>query len=169
MNSTEETRRSRLKDWFSSRSIPAKEKSYISQLLNGKAPFGEKAARRLEHTYGMGDLYLDTPEATTPVRETTAPYLVHPSVVSERPDIDDHQADMERFFSTLEVLCASMQSVPSAVLESIVRAMREKTDTPLGGSRKTTEAFERTGTAEPEITPTQEERRADRGDDTEQA
>ena len=29
--------------------------------MNGKASFGEKAARRLEQNYGMGDKYLDTP------------------------------------------------------------------------------------------------------------
>lgn len=54
-------RRIKLKEWFSSRSIPSDEKSYISQLINGKGSFGEKAARRLETSYGMGDRYLDTP------------------------------------------------------------------------------------------------------------
>lgn len=56
-----ENRRSRLKLWFSSRAIPEREKSYLSQLLNGKASFGEKAARRLERDYRMGDGYLDIP------------------------------------------------------------------------------------------------------------
>lgn len=59
MNKTE-TRRSRLRDWFASRSLPEKEKSYLSQLINGKASFGEKAARRLERDYGMADGYLDS-------------------------------------------------------------------------------------------------------------
>ncbi|PXW40605.1 peptidase S24-like protein [Erwinia sp. AG740] len=54
-----EIRRTRLKEWFSERTIPEKEKSYISQLLNGKAAFGEKAARRLERDYGMPSGYLD--------------------------------------------------------------------------------------------------------------
>lgn len=54
-----EIRRKRLAEWFENRSIPAKEKSYISQLLRGKAPFGEKAARRLEQSYGMDPFYLE--------------------------------------------------------------------------------------------------------------
>lgn len=54
-------RRARLRLWFSDRSVPANEKSYISQLMNGKAPFGEKAARRLENDYQMGSGYLDVP------------------------------------------------------------------------------------------------------------
>ncbi|MEI7002762.1 phage repressor protein [Pectobacterium parmentieri] len=56
---TKEIRRIRLKEWFSGRTIPEEEKSYISQLINGKASFGEKAARRLEHDYGMPIGYLD--------------------------------------------------------------------------------------------------------------
>lgn len=58
-----EIRREKLRLWFSTRSLPVKrsEKSYISQLLHGKSSFGEKAARRLEATHGMGYGYLDTP------------------------------------------------------------------------------------------------------------
>ncbi|MBH3155877.1 helix-turn-helix transcriptional regulator [Serratia ureilytica] len=54
-----ENRRERLKAWFSERTIPAKEKSYLSQLMTGKASFGEKAARRLEQSYGMPSGFLD--------------------------------------------------------------------------------------------------------------
>ncbi|WP_252979663.1 S24 family peptidase [Burkholderia glumae] len=54
-------RRARLRLWFENRTIPPKEKSYLSQLLGGSAPFGERAARRLEADYGMGAGYLDTP------------------------------------------------------------------------------------------------------------
>ena len=54
-----DVRRERLRAWYSSRSIPGHEKSYISQLLSGKSSFGEKAARRLERQYGMPHLYLD--------------------------------------------------------------------------------------------------------------
>lgn len=54
-----DNRRIKLKEWFSARSIPEGEKSYISQLINGKASFGEKAARRLEATYGMPAKFLD--------------------------------------------------------------------------------------------------------------
>ena len=54
-------RRRRLREWFSERPIPEKEKSYLSQLMNGKASFGERAARRLEVAYGMPVSYLDKP------------------------------------------------------------------------------------------------------------
>lgn len=58
------TRAARLRQWFAARVIPAKEKSYLSQLMNGTAAaFGEKAARRLELTYGMTDGFLDVPLA----------------------------------------------------------------------------------------------------------
>lgn len=56
-----EIRRERLRQWFANRTLPEKEKSYLSQLISGKASFGERAARRLEHDYGMGDGYLDQP------------------------------------------------------------------------------------------------------------
>lgn len=54
-----EIRRARLREWFADRSLPPKEKSYLSQLMSGTASFGEKAARRLEADLGMGDGYLD--------------------------------------------------------------------------------------------------------------
>lgn len=54
-----EIRRSRLREWFANRSVPPKEKSYLSQLMNGTASFGERAARRLETDLGMGAGYLD--------------------------------------------------------------------------------------------------------------
>lgn len=60
-----DTRRLRLKEWFADRAFPEKEKSYLSQLISGKASFGEKAARRLEKDYGMGDEYLDKVDAPT--------------------------------------------------------------------------------------------------------
>jgi hypothetical protein len=52
-------RRAQLKKWFEQRTIPPKEKSYLSQLMTGTASFGERAARRLEADYGMGAGYLD--------------------------------------------------------------------------------------------------------------
>ena len=64
-------RRARLKEWFADRSFPEKEKSYLSQLINGKASFGEKAARRLETDYGMGSKYLD--QVFTPVVDAESP------------------------------------------------------------------------------------------------
>jgi signal peptidase I len=54
-----EHRRARLSLWFSDKKIPPEEKSYISQLIGGKASFGEKAARRIEMTYSMPNGYLD--------------------------------------------------------------------------------------------------------------
>lgn len=56
-----EIRQKRLKEWFENRTVPQKESSYISQLVGGRASFGEKAARRLEGTYDMPPMYLDEP------------------------------------------------------------------------------------------------------------
>ncbi|CAI2535462.1 S24 family peptidase [Serratia ficaria] len=58
MNTTE-NRRERLKAWFADKTLPTNEKSYLSQLMTGKASFGERAARRLEKTYGMPTGFLD--------------------------------------------------------------------------------------------------------------
>lgn len=89
-----ENRRARLREWFSTRSVPPKEKSYLSQLMSGKAPFGEKAARRLETDYLMGDKYLDQPAGLSPSSCTkleskgaeSGPLLIglsdHPDLVS---------------------------------------------------------------------------------------
>jgi hypothetical protein len=55
-------RRLNLKNWLANNEVPQKEKSYFSQLVNGGASFGEKAARRLESQYKMGVGYLDTPQ-----------------------------------------------------------------------------------------------------------
>lgn len=48
-----ETRRKRLQEWFENRTLPAKDKSYISQIITGKSSLGEKGAARLEREYGM--------------------------------------------------------------------------------------------------------------------
>jgi len=62
----QEIRRQRLREWLKDRSAPAKEKSYFSQLLGGSS-FGERAARRLERDYGMGEGFLDIePNSATP-------------------------------------------------------------------------------------------------------
>lgn len=52
-------RRRRLAEWFSG-GYPEDEKSYISQLINGKGSFGSKAARRLEEDYKMPKMFLDS-------------------------------------------------------------------------------------------------------------
>ncbi|EGY28714.1 putative repressor protein [Candidatus Regiella insecticola 5.15] len=56
-----EIRRQRLKEWFKNRFLPGREKSYFSQLITGKAAFGERAARRIERSYGMQTGSLDVP------------------------------------------------------------------------------------------------------------
>ncbi len=54
-------RRARLRQWFENRTLPHEEKSYLSQLMGGRASFGERAARRLERDYGMDPGFLDLP------------------------------------------------------------------------------------------------------------
>lgn len=66
----QEIRRAKLRQWFSARSVPTREKSYISQLLKDGNPFGERAARRLENTYGMGHMFLDTLESEDAGRQS---------------------------------------------------------------------------------------------------
>lgn len=65
-----EIRRENLREWFANRSLPEKDKSYISQVLNGRTTFGERAARRLERDYGMGENYLDTVHSGLPLAQT---------------------------------------------------------------------------------------------------
>jgi len=55
-----ENRRKRLCKWFADKPIPQKEKSFLSQLMGGKASFGEKAARRIKRDYSMPFGYLDS-------------------------------------------------------------------------------------------------------------
>lgn len=55
-----EIRINNLKEWFKNRTLPLKDKSLISQLMSGRASFGEKVSRRLEAEYGMGEGYLDS-------------------------------------------------------------------------------------------------------------
>ncbi len=58
---TTDIRRQNLRRWLETHPAPSREKSYFSQLATGVASFGEKAARRLESEYKMGDGYLDRP------------------------------------------------------------------------------------------------------------
>jgi transcriptional regulator with XRE-family HTH domain len=62
-----EIRRARLRQWFTGKKLPEKEKSYLSQLLSGKASFGERAAGRLEREYGMDEGYLSKPLSADPL------------------------------------------------------------------------------------------------------
>lgn len=62
MNKSElkEIRIENLKKFFEDKTLPTKDKSLLSQLMSGKASFGEKVSRRLEEDYGMGRYYLDS-------------------------------------------------------------------------------------------------------------
>ena len=64
LTSINQIRRNNLKKWLAVRGIPAVEKSYFSQLINGKASFGEKAARRIELEYGLPINSLDSRTAS---------------------------------------------------------------------------------------------------------
>lgn len=70
----QDIRRANLRHWTGAHGVPNKEKSYFSQLLGG-ASFGERAARRLEADYGMGDRYLDQPLPDLKADATSAPDL----------------------------------------------------------------------------------------------
>lgn len=59
MDSIQKIRVDNLRLFFATHPIPKEEKSLISQLLNGKASFGEKLARRLERDLGMITMSLD--------------------------------------------------------------------------------------------------------------
>lgn len=64
-NAITKVRRENLKKWFSNKTVPEKDRSFVSQLISGKTPsFGEKAARRLENENNMPPFYLDTPQST---------------------------------------------------------------------------------------------------------
>jgi hypothetical protein len=54
-----EIRRENLRAWVATHGVPSGERSYFSQLLGGSGSFGERAARRLEEKYKMGDGFLD--------------------------------------------------------------------------------------------------------------
>ncbi|WP_175692683.1 hypothetical protein [Burkholderia ambifaria] len=68
----QDIRRANLRRWTEQHGVPSKEKSYFSQLLGGTS-FGERAARRLEAEYGMGDGYLDLPTDEIEERNAAAP------------------------------------------------------------------------------------------------
>ncbi|SPY31993.1 Putative phage repressor protein phage associated protein [Neisseria gonorrhoeae] len=75
-----------LKRFFENKKLPVKDKSLLSQLMSGKASFGEKVSRRLEEEYGMGSLYLDSVSERTNAR----PHQPRPAARSQRhPPPDD--------------------------------------------------------------------------------
>ncbi|WP_241076303.1 S24 family peptidase [Achromobacter insuavis] len=64
--SIQDTRRANLRAWVQQHGSPAKEKSYFSQILSGTSPIGERAARRLERDYRMGEGFLDAERTAAP-------------------------------------------------------------------------------------------------------
>lgn len=100
-------RRNKLRLWFSGKPIPEPEKSYISQLINGKASFGEKAARRLEKTYKMPNKYLDEDEQS--------PAIDLSNVSIEKLEFIKRVADMnnDEFRATAELFNAADKLVKS--------------------------------------------------------
>lgn len=86
--STKEIRIANLRKWLANNATPAKEKSYFSQLLSGEAPFGERAARRLESQYKMGDGFLDAPVHDDPPQPPkSTEYLLNYHVTLEEAQI----------------------------------------------------------------------------------
>ncbi|ECF2938629.1 hypothetical protein E2G14_07005 [Salmonella enterica subsp. enterica serovar Reading] len=99
-------RQQRLKVWFTGRQIPRAESSYISQLMTGRASFGEKAARRLEKDYEMPEGYLDEPFSVSQ-EETKA-------------------AELLRFdFRQLKLLELA-DELPDSDVDEIIKQMEEK-------------------------------------------
>lgn len=73
-----ETRQRKLAEWIKHDERPVRnQKSYISQLLGGKASFGEKAARNMEQRYGMPDYYLDGATDVTILDEALLEWIVN--------------------------------------------------------------------------------------------
>ncbi|KUZ70696.1 hypothetical protein WI38_32760 [Burkholderia ubonensis] len=114
----QEIRRTKLKEWAQKHGVPAREKSYFSQLMNGTASFGERAARRIERDYGMPTGLLDgrdalaqsrAPDAKVPeenrtegIDATSEMELAIGRLV--RAVADRSPAEIERIASALEVL-----------------------------------------------------------------
>lgn len=73
MNKTD-IRREQLRKWFE-KGLPPKDKSYFSQVINGKASFGEKAVRRVEVEYNMPLGYLDDEGAKPSVARDGWPFI----------------------------------------------------------------------------------------------
>lgn len=110
----QEIRRKRLQDWFEGKSLPSKEKSYLSQLINGKASFGERAARRIEQTYGMGADYLDRDYDSTYQQKPAPAIPAGASVVAyDNPDeLDpDRYVWIDRYDINLSAGCGNIQWV----------------------------------------------------------
>lgn len=73
--SLQKARRENLKVWLDENPVPKAEKSYFSQLIAGTAPFGEKAARRIEQDYGIPRGFLDFDSVVRPALPASDPRL----------------------------------------------------------------------------------------------
>lgn len=76
-----DVRRLRLKTWLDGRKLPPREKSYFHQLLNGTSSFGERAARRIEAEYDLGNGYLDAMECASTVGETDQEKIIRAQLI----------------------------------------------------------------------------------------
>jgi hypothetical protein len=110
----QDVRRANLLKWTQSHSVPPKEKSYFSQLLGG-ASFGERAARRLERDYGMGDGELDR----TSDDVTVDAHGKHGPGVSLLLKVVEGRDDREimRIAQALKVLLGASEHCTDAVLD----------------------------------------------------
>jgi hypothetical protein len=113
-------RRSRLRAWLDTHPTPSREKSYFSQLVNGTASFGEKAARRIEHQYGMAPGYLDNAEgisgATVGFREKTPA-----SPLPDHGAVEDH-------VETIKGLLPRLTETQKAEIAATMQSMADKND-----------------------------------------
>ncbi|WP_308028579.1 S24 family peptidase [Neisseria bergeri] len=102
MNKSElkEIRIENLKKFFEDKTLPTKDKSLLSQLMSGKASFGEKVSRRLEEDYGMGSYYLDS-TPNSPIGSD-----------------DDYQIRFERL--NIEAACGNgIENLPAEVVDYV--------------------------------------------------
>lgn len=87
-------RRAQLKKFFENRTLPVKEKSYLSQLIGGTGSFGAKAARRLEKTYGMGEYFLERQDDVgAPPSLAVAPESLEVQAARLLAEMPDYLAD----------------------------------------------------------------------------
>jgi hypothetical protein len=99
-----EARRKNLRHWFQHKTLPTEEKSYLSQLMGGKASFGEKAARRIELTYGMPVGFLDR-------LNSSEGELLSPKVELSRRD---------------EILLELFHELPESEADALLKALEDK-------------------------------------------
>lgn len=123
-------RRKRLAKFFEGSSRPETEKSLLSQLINGKAPFREKVARRLEVTYGMGSGYLDLDNDGEPVDGGGGRLILRPGEADSILSIVSSALKLaglpEEFFGSKEAVKTALmqgQRLDSYTLGEIKRAV----------------------------------------------